>query len=579
MHGGHLHARVGCSLTTQSRKAFKDCNHRISESQSKAIRLQCLRTHGGAPPFSRKLQGSIFIYMVSSEMNPQRRQFLARASIAAAAWFHPRVGISFAEAIEHFDDVQDAPPDSRGTNRFLSGNFAPVSKEIRARNLPVVGKIPEPLRGTLVRNGPNPQFQPLGKYHWFDGDGMLHAVSFSDSGVHYQNRYIATEGFLKEKKVGRSLYRGLLEPPDIAMALAGLNPYKNSANTSVVYHGNRLLALWEAGSPYELRIDDLETLGKMDFAGKVTHPFTAHPKIDPKTGEMLTFGYLPNEPFLMMSQIDASGTWLRTSKIPVSHPTMVHDFAITERFAVFPLCPLRFDVSRLLRGSVPWHFNQSVPTQFAVVSRSDPSQVQLFEADTCFVFHLLNAFEKSVKPSDGETTRNGQIELVGCRYEQFPGSLNFGDADDASASDQAIPYRWILDLDSGRVREEKLDEVTAEFPRINEAYTGSPNRYGFFGLGDDEFFHGFKKMDLASGRSMTIEMAPGYHCGEGIFTADRNGDGEDAGWLLSFVYVAETKRSELWVLDAKSFDPEPVAKVILPERVPYGFHGTWIPKA
>lgn len=510
-------------------------------------------------------------------MNPLRRQFLARASIAAVAWFHPRGRTCFADAIEHVSDSRDDAEHSNEASRFLSGNFAPVEEELRVQNLQVVGKIPAALRGTLVRNGPNPRFQPQGRYHWFDGDGMLHAVSFTDAGVHYQNRFVETEGFLKEKKVGRALYRGLLEPPDVAMALAGLNPYKNSANTSVVYHGNRLLALWEAGSPYELRLQNLDTVGKMDFAGKVTHPFTAHPKIDPKTGEMLTFGYLPNDSVLMFSQIDASGTWLRTTKIPISKPTMVHDFAITAHYAIFPLCPLRFDVGRLLQGVVPWHFDQSAPTQFAVVSREDPSQVRFFEAATCFVFHLLNACEEPLETSGPHPSKPGRIEVVGCRYDQFPGSLNFGDADDAAASDLAVPYRWSLDLDSGQVHESRLDDVPAEFPRINEAYLGISNRFGYFGLGDDEFFHGFEKFDLRSGVGAKIEMEPGFHCGEGIFTPDPSRDGEDSGWLLSFVYLAEAKRSELWIFDAKSFDARPLAKVILPNRVPYGFHGTWIP--
>lgn len=514
-------------------------------------------------------------------MNPMRRQFLVQASIAAATCFHPRNGMSFADAIEsEIDEAgewQEAGDSSRA-NRFLSGNFAPVREERQVSNLQVVGKIPASLRGTLVRNGPNPQFTPQGKYHWFDGDGMLHAVSFTDAGVHYQNRFIATEGFLKERKAGRPLYRGLLDPPDIAMALAGLNPYKNSANTSVVYHGNRLLALWEAGSPYEVGLKNLDTVGKLDFAGKITHPFSAHPKIDPKTGEMVTFGYIPNEPVLMMSQIDASGTWLRTTKIPISKPSMVHDFAITDHYAIFPICPLRFDVNRLLSGVVPWNFDQSAPTQFAVVSRDDPSQVRFFEAKTCFVFHMLNAFEHSPSGSDGTAKRAGRIELVGCRYDQFPGSLNFGDADDAAAPDQAFPYRWILDLESGRVEEEQLDDAVAEFPRINEAYTGVRNRYGFFGLGDDEFFDGFKKLDLMGGASAKIEMESGVHCGEGIFTPDPSGIDEDSGWLLSFVYLAAVQRSELWIFDAKTFDPKPIAQVILPDRVPYGFHGTWIPK-
>jgi len=508
-----------------------------------------------------------------------RRDFLVRATAFWTALAHPHAWSVGGDWLESMNLDEDP------SSRFLRGNFAPIQDQIQVEGLSVVGEIPRGLDGMLVRNGPNPRFSPLGKYHWFDGDGMLHGVRIADGKASYQNRFIETEGFRKEKKAGRALYRGLLEVPDMALVLAGKNPYKNPANTSVVFHANRLLALWEAGEPYEIKPRDLSTVGIASFDGKIKHPFTAHPKIDPKTGEMLTFGYIPNEAILVFSQIDPSGNWVRSTRIPIGKPTMVHDFAITQNYAIFPLCPLFFDVQRLLRGESPWFFDQSKPTRFAVVQREDPTQVQMIETDPCFVFHLLNAFEVS-DGSDDESSSIGQgakrIEIVGCRYDEFPGSLNFGDADDARANDRAIPYRWVLDIANGSSRGYALDDQVAEFPRLNDSYIGRPHRYGYMGLGDEEFFHGFRKLDLKTNQHSEIALESGLQCGEGVFVPDLTVDGsqagnEDRGWLLSHLYHVDTRQSSLGIWDARSFDSNPVAMIQLPHRVPYGFHGVWIP--
>jgi carotenoid cleavage dioxygenase len=223
-------------------------------------------------------------------------------------------------------------------------------------------------------------------------------------------------------------------------------------------------------------------------------------------------------------------------------------------------------MQRLLKGESPWYFDQDQPMTFVLVSRADPTDIKTFEASTCFVFHLLNAYEL-----------DSNVEIVGSRYEQFPGSLNFGDSDDAKASDRAVPYRWSIDLDSGKVTEQVIEDIAAEFPRINDLYVGKHNRFGFFGIGDGDFFSGFRKYDLASGQRSEVSFGDGIFGGEGVFVPGGSND-EDGGWLLTFVYDTHRKSSELWVFDAQQFLPLPIARVLLPTRVPYGFHGTWIPE-
>ena len=163
-------------------------------------------------------------------------------------------------------------------------------------DLVVEGEIPRELHGTLYRNGPNPQFAPRGKYHWFDGDGMIHALTIGDGKAHYRNRWVRTQGFQMEREAGESFFGGLANFANSDPRAEGIFP--NAANTNIIGHGGKLLALWEAGPPHELDPHTLETIGPYDFDGQLLGPMTAHPKIDPETGELFFFGYSPFPPYL-----------------------------------------------------------------------------------------------------------------------------------------------------------------------------------------------------------------------------------------------------------------------------------------
>ena len=225
-------------------------------------------------------------------------------------------------------------------NPYLADNFAPVQTESTADQLSVLGEIPLELNGMFVRNEPNPQFPPVGTYHWFDGDGMLHGVRIQDGKASYRNRYIRTQGFEQERRAGRALFGGLLQP------LQG--GFKNVANTAIVWHRERLLALWEGGEPHAIAVPSLETLGSHTFGGKLTSPVTAHPKIDPVTKEMMFFGYsLAQPPHVKYSIVSSDGKLLRTVPIELPVGVMMHDFAITEHYTIFMDLPLTFRRERL----------------------------------------------------------------------------------------------------------------------------------------------------------------------------------------------------------------------------------------
>ncbi len=232
-------------------------------------------------------------------------------------------------------------------NPFLDGNFAPVREEVTADNLKIIGELPSDLSGMFVRNGPNPQWQPKGQYHWFDGDGMLHGVRIANGKASYRNRYVRTKGWQIEHQQGKAVWSGMLEPPQMD------NPhgaYKNVANTALVWHAGEFLALWEGGTPHAIKLPDLDTYGEYTYNSKLQSAFTAHPKVDPVTGEMMFFGYSFAPPYLHYSTVSAEGELLKTVPIELPMGVMMHDFAITANYTIFMDLPMTFNPMRMQKG-------------------------------------------------------------------------------------------------------------------------------------------------------------------------------------------------------------------------------------
>ncbi len=496
-------------------------------------------------------------------MSIQRREFLK--AVAGAGIFGIPFGNPAFGAISQ-DEITAEWPD----NPFLNGNYRPVFEEVDATDLKILGSLPAELQGMFVRNGPNPQFPPKGNYHWFDGDGMLHGVLIRDGKASYRNRWVRTSGFEAEANAGKAIWGGLSEPPDMKLVAQGLPPFKNAANTSVVWHDGKLLALWEGGDPHVISVPELGTIGPIDFDGKLKHAFTAHPKIDPVTGEMFCFGYQPVPPFVSYSVIDVDGTIRSTSGIDVPQPVMMHDFAITERYAIFMDLPATFNWVRMLAGGPFLSFQPERPSRFGVLPRDgDTSQIRWFESPACYVFHTLNAFEEG-----------DEVVLIGCRYERFPGSLGMGGPQAGGAlespnDDAETPrlYEWRFNMVTGETTESTIDDIPAEFPRVNDEMMGRQSRFGYVVGGSMDRF---VKFDFLKRRSVAHHHGKGRLGGEGVFVPRPNAAKEDDGWLLTFVYDQSKDASELVIVDTQAFDDEPVARVLIPHRIPFGFHGTWL---
>jgi carotenoid cleavage dioxygenase len=274
----------------------------------------------------------------------------------------------------------------------------------------------------------------------------------------------------------------------------------------------------------------------------------------------LFFGYGALPPYLTYHRVAADGTLVQSEEISVKGPTMMHDWNVTQNYVVFMDLPMVFDLSLLAQGGIPIRWSDDYGARLGVMPRNGTNaDVVWYEIDPCYVFHPMNAYE------DGD-----DIVLDVARFEK----LAFGPADGEGTP--ALLHRWVIDRKAGKVREQPLDDRPADFPRVADECVGLKHRYGYMtGLGDmDEFGSHLIKYDLTSGRSEEWQCGRGNGAGEPVFA--RACRGEDEGYVLTFLYDAARDASDLVVLDAQRFSKGPIARVHLPRRVPYGFHGSWI---
>lgn len=443
-------------------------------------------------------------------------------------------------------------------NRYLVGNFAPVKDELTAPDLPIEGAVPTELRGRLLRIGPNPIAPDPAAYHWFTGDGMIHAIELRDGkATSYRNRWVRTDQ--ASSLLGEDTIPG--QPEDVFPVGSSV------ANTHVVAHAGKIFALVEVCLPTQVRLD-LSTVGRYDFGGKLRSSMTAHPKMDPVTGEMLFFGYDPfGPPWLRYHVADAAGELVRSEDIDIRGPSMVHDFAITENHIVLFDLPVVFDFDLVGKRPFPAEWKPDYGARVGVMPRDGGNaDVRWFDVDLCYVFHPLNAYDD-----------NRSVVVDVARHPKMFDTDIYGPAEQPPTLD-----RWTIDLEGGKVIEERIDDRPQEFPRVDERVVGRPHRYGYathFGI-DDEGLHlgGLVKHDLRAGTSEARTFGRGTHASEGVFVPAANDAGEDEGWVLTVVYDEGRDASDLLVLDATDFSGTPVATVHLPQRVPFGFHGSWVPE-
>ena len=425
-------------------------------------------------------------------------------------------------------------------NPYLAGNYAPVEQEVTAFELPVTGEIPADLEGRWLRNGPNPgaDIDPA-VHHWFMGAGMVHGVRLRGGTAEwYRNRFVAgDDGF--------------------------------SANTNVGGFAGTTWAMVEAGSPPVELGYELDSLGANRFFGTLPNGFSAHPKYDPATGELHAMAY--HWPDLVdhvqYVVVGADGKVAKVTDVPVPDMPMIHDMSLTPTYAVVYDLPVTVNLDVVVAGS-PWPFTWA-PDRAARVGllprNGTADDIVWCDVEPCYVFHPLNAY-------DGD---DGTVVVDVCRYDRMM------DTDRRGPFTDSLPTfdRWVIDPTAQRVFETRLDDRPQEFPRHHPGVGLQRHRYGFaseiFQAGPN--LHGaIIKHDLDRGTTEAHEFGADRGGAEPVVVPKADGVAEDDVWILTVVYDPASDASELCILDGQDITGPEVARIHLPQRVPFGFHGNWV---
>jgi carotenoid cleavage dioxygenase-like enzyme len=462
----------------------------------------------------------------------------------------------------------------------LDGNNAPIHDEGLFTKMQVIGEVPTDLNGLYVRNGPNAFYPPEWRYHAYDGDGMLHAVRFNRGQVSYQNKWIKTAALLEEQAAGEALWKGLKEPmrkdrPD--------QPIKNTANTDVKYHAGRLICMWyRSGLPYALDPDNLETLGPADFEGTIAK-LSAHSRPDPHTGELLWFDYSLKAPYMEYGVIGPDRKMKHRIEIPLPGPRLPHDMAVTEHYTILHDFPLMPDPEALKLGRYKVRFYPDQATRFAVVPRyGKSSDIRWFEAKPGYMLHVVNAWEESGPKGE-------EIVMVGTPYRMYTDEEGRIDARRLEHTIHLrqrdfVLYEWRFNLVTGKTQERTIDDLlNSEFPVINGDYQGRKNRFTYnilfpYGGKEEPRFPGLVKYDISTGGFVAFSAGANYFYNEPGFAPRDHAQSEDDGYLVTLAWNPLEAQSEIQIFDAKGgrMADGPVARIILPRRVPNGFHASFV---
>lgn len=455
------------------------------------------------------------------------------------------------------------------------------------QDLEIEGTLPAAIAGAFYQVSPDPQFAPmLGQDIFFNGDGMVSAFFFKEGKVSLRRRYVQTARLLAQRHAGRSLngvYRNVWTNDPQAAA------DNTTANTTVLKHNGVLLALKEDALPYAMDPETLETLGVYDWQGQITSKtFTAHPKIDPQTGNLVGFSSeAKGDGSLDMAcfEISPDGRLLHQLWFQAPYAAMVHDCAVTENFLVLPFIPLTVDVERMKSGGQHFQWQPDLPQLFAVVPRRGGArQVRWFKGPANgFQGHTLNAFEAHGKIHVDMPVTNGNI------FYFFPQQDGFVPSPETLSSSL---HRWTFDLSStsDRIEPYALNDYMCEFPRIDERYVGQPYEHAFFisfdptlpwreenGAQPFQFFNQLTHFNLRTGASESWFAGDSECFQEPIFVPRSADAPEGDGYVIALLNHLAGQDSELVVLDATDMAAGPLARIKIPFRMRMSLHGSWAP--
>jgi|TARA_R110002033_G_scaffold787_4_gene7149 carotenoid cleavage dioxygenase len=460
---------------------------------------------------------------------------------------------------------------------YRNGAWTPVFEELDTDDLEVIGNIPDDIDGLYVRNTENPVHDSLGRYHPFDGDGMIHTIRIKGGKATYRNRFVRTAGFEAEQQEGGPLWPGLMGNPHDALrpGMTAHGSVKDSSSTDVVVHAGAILStFYLCGEGYRLDPETLATLGPADWVPD--HGISAHCKVDEATGELLFFNYAIEKPHLQYGVVGPDNRLKHLAAIDLPGPRLPHDMAFTENFAIFNDCPLFWKEELFERKLRIPAYHPDMPTRFGILPRmGQPEDIQWFEAKPTYVLHWANAFE------DGdEVVLDGyyQNDPVPPPLTDFPpGYESMGASLDLHSFKPEL-HRWRFNRKTGETNEETLfDDYPVEFGMFNPQYAGRPYRYVYSVTGEPGWFlfNGLTKHDLETGEAEHVSFGEQRFGSEAPFIPRANPESEDDGYLISFITDMAQDRSECIILNAKNLSAGPVCRIILPHRISSGTHACW----
>ncbi|MFN3215174.1 MAG: carotenoid oxygenase family protein [Acidimicrobiales bacterium] len=465
---------------------------------------------------------------------------------------------------------------------YRTGPWRPQVREWTAELEVVEGEIPADLDGAYLRNTENPLHPAITRYHPFDGDGMVHAVEFRDGRAAYWNRFVRTDGLLAEQEAGEALWTGFIEMPDDAHRTDGWGirgRMKDASSTDVVVHrGEVLTSFYFCGDLYRLDPATGATLGKQTWDGTIpSWGVSAHPKVDPHTGELLFFAYSKEEPFLRTGAVGADGTMRHLVDVPLPGPRLPHDMAFTENHVILNDFPLFWRADLLEAGVHIPHFHRELPSRFAIVPRDGSGQVRWFEADPTYVLHFVNAWEEG-----DEIVLDGFFQH--CPSPSTEGAATVEDAAFRSIgldNLRTVLHRWRFDLRTGATTEEDLSDRVTEFGTMHPGMATRPNRYVYAATGvpGKFLFDGLVRHDLQTGAEDSIVFGDGVFGSETMVAPRPGATAEDDAYLVTFTIDMGADASYCVVYDAADPGAGPVCRLRLPERISSGTHATWASRA
>jgi len=478
---------------------------------------------------------------------------------------------------------------------YMTGAWQPMYREVNSYNLEVLeGKVPQDICGIYIRNTENPVHEPIGRYHPFDGDGMLHQVVFDQGKATYRNRFIRTKSFLMEQEVGASLWAGLAENPAKSKrpGWGAQGSLKCSSSTDVVVHAGKVLTtFYQCGDAYRLDLETLEQLGPESWDGLFPSQdggISAHAKVDDETGDLLFFNYSKEAPYMHYGVVNAKNKLVHYIPVPLPGPRLPHDMMFSKNYSILNDFPLFWDEKLLKKNVHANRFHEHLPSRFAVVPRfGQTSDIRWFESSPTFVLHWVNAYEDvdvqtghSILILDGYRQRcpmpdsnQPAVPDVPEGYRRMMVYLDFH-------AMQPQLWRWQFDLVTGKTTDKLLDSDATrftEFGVINPKYTSKKYRYVYSSRSKPGWFllSGLTRHDLLNGTSQDYDYGLHRYGSEPVMVPRQGARLEDDGYIITYVTDMASDSSEVLILDAQTIGNGPICRLKLPHRIPSGTHATW----